>query len=176
LELPTQNTESGTGVLAKLQQLVADFVDRLVPTDFLVLAVDELHRRLQTIFAVSVLANRRALRAMRAEVERRVEHRLLASPYSVLTTASMEQPTEQWVHTVRFTSVLVASSLAASALPMVPYGSWLANAPAPATSPERFKNVRLSIVGCLPTTRRRRGLAAEARSLFLVSSMIRSSS
>src|SRR5437764_7226116 len=86
----------------------------------------------------------------------------------------MAQPTEQCVHTVRCTSRLTsAESLAALALPIVPYGSWLANAPAPATRPERFRNVRRSIVGSgTPERRRRRGPAAETLSLFLVSSMI----
>src|SRR5262249_52029219 len=50
------------------------------------------------------------------------------------TTASIEQPTEQWVHTVRLVSVFpAAASSLASALPIMPRGSWLANAPAPAT-------------------------------------------
>src|SRR5215469_2928185 len=63
------------------------------------------------------------------------------------TTASIEQPTEQCVHTVRLVSILpAAGSSLASALPMTPSGSWLANAPAPATRPERFKNVRRSSV------------------------------
>src|SRR5204863_9108290 len=39
------------------------------------------------------------------------------------TTASIEQPTEQCVHTVRFTSTLLAASPAASALPITPRGS-----------------------------------------------------
>src|SRR2546425_7113845 len=43
------------------------------------------------------------------------------TPFS--TTASTEQPTEQWVHTVRLTSTLLAASPAASALPITPYGS-----------------------------------------------------
>src|SRR6185369_11814353 len=95
---------------------------------------------------------------------------LVQTPFS--TVASTAQPTEQWVQTVRFTSVATAASLAASALPMAPYGSWLANAPAPAARPERFKNVRRSIVGSgAPERRRRRGPAAETLSLFLVSSM-----
>src|SRR5262249_35495136 len=94
------------------------------------------------------------------------------------TTASIEQPTEQCVHTVRLVSSFPAASSAASALPITPYGSWLANAPAPAARPERFKNVRRSIVGGLiPAGRRKRGRAAGAlsvASLFvLVSSMIR---
>src|SRR5215831_9431688 len=98
------------------------------------------------------------------------------TPFS--TTASTEQPTEQWVHTVRLVSTFTALSAAASALPMTWYGSWPANAPAPATRPERFRNARLSIVGKVaPERRRRRGRAAVARAsapfAVLVSSMIR---
>src|SRR6185369_12751145 len=42
------------------------------------------------------------------------------------TTASMEQPTEQCVHTVRLISVLPVLPGAAFASPMTPKGSWLA--------------------------------------------------
>jgi hypothetical protein len=92
------------------------------------------------------------------------------TPFS--TVASTAHPTEQCVHTVRLTSTLVASSFA-SALPMAPKGSWPANAPAPATRPERFRNVRRSIVGRgIPARRRRRGPAAATLSDFRVSSMI----
>ena len=73
----------GTRFLAHREELVADLVDRLFPADPLVLAVDELHRRLEPVLAVTVLADRRALRAVRAEVERRIEHRLLAHPDAV---------------------------------------------------------------------------------------------
>src|SRR5208282_6307733 len=101
----------------------------------------------------------------------------IQTPFS--TIASTEQPTEQCVHTVRLTSVLLgAASAAASALPMTPRGSWLANAPAPATRPERCKNARRSIVGTLaPTRGRKRGRAAgafdSAPLSILVSSIIR---
>ena len=74
----------GARFLADLDQLVAELVDRLVPGDLLVLAVDELHRRLQPMVAVAVLADRCALRAVRAEIQRRIEHRLLAHPHAVL--------------------------------------------------------------------------------------------
>ena len=73
----------GARFLAQREQLVADLVDRLLPADLLVLAVDQLHRRLQPILAVAVLARRRALRAMGAEVERRIEHRVLPRPYAI---------------------------------------------------------------------------------------------
>src|SRR5437660_8745037 len=95
----------------------------------------------------------------------------IQTPFS--TTASIEHPTEQWVQTVRLTSMFVAPSAAAAALPMPPYGSWLANAPAPATRPERFKNVRRSRPASgTPVRRRKRGPAAETFPFFLVSSMI----
>src|SRR5258705_7802448 len=68
------------------------------------------------------------------------------TPFS--TIASTAQPTEQCVQTVRLLSVFFASpSAAASALPLNWYGNWLANAPAPATRPERFRNPRRCIVG-----------------------------
>ena len=71
------------------------------------------------------------------------------TPFS--TIASTEQPTEQCVQTVRLvTSSPPVPSAAASALPIRLNGNWLANAPAPATRPERFRNARLSIVGNLP--------------------------
>src|SRR5690242_21510928 len=61
------------------------------------------------------------------------------TPFS--TTASIEQPTEQCVQTVRCTSCLTLALVsAARALSIVPSGSWLAKAPAPATMPERFRN------------------------------------
>src|SRR4029450_8197745 len=80
---------------------------------------------------------------------------------------------EQCVQIVRLTSTLAALSAAASTLPMPPYGSWLADAPAPGTRRERFKNVRRSIPATgTPVRRRRRGPAAATFAFFLVSSMI----
>ncbi|MNS87821.1 hypothetical protein D3C72_1217760 [compost metagenome] len=72
------------GLLADLLHLRGDLVQRLVPADALVLAVDQLHRVLEPVFAVAVLAQRRALGAVRAQVDGRVEHRLLAHPHAVL--------------------------------------------------------------------------------------------
>ena len=67
------------------------------------------------------------------------------TPFS--TTASTEHPTEQWVQTVRRTAVSPTFiSFAASALPTSENGSWLAKAPAPTVRPERFRNVRRSMV------------------------------
>src|SRR6185436_15847638 len=73
----------GARLLAQREQLVADLVDRLVPAYLLVLAVDELHRRLQAMVAMAVLAHGCALRAVRAEIDRRIEDRLLPCPHAV---------------------------------------------------------------------------------------------
>src|SRR3954462_879058 len=62
------------------------------------------------------------------------------------TTASMAQPTEQCVQTVRFTSTLPVCSSFASALPITENGSCEATAPAPTVTPERLRNDRRSIV------------------------------
>src|SRR5882672_7628039 len=62
------------------------------------------------------------------------------------TTASTAQPTEQCVHTVRLTSIEPLFSGAASALPIMLNGSWVAKAPAPAATPERLRNARRSSV------------------------------
>src|SRR5207237_4400096 len=77
--------EHGVGrrFLADGENLVADFVDRLVPTDLLPLAADELHRRFQPMLAMTVLARGRAFGAMGAERQRRSEHGLLPHPSAV---------------------------------------------------------------------------------------------
>src|SRR5689334_4115643 len=63
------------------------------------------------------------------------------------TIASTEQPTEQWVQTVFFTSVLPGFALAwAFASPIMLSGSCEANAAAPAARPEPLRNVRRSTV------------------------------
>src|SRR5262249_34129688 len=72
------------GLLADLLHLRGDLVERLVPAGALVLAVDQLHRVLQAVFAVPVLAQRSPLGAVRTHVDGRVEHRLLPYPYAVL--------------------------------------------------------------------------------------------
>src|SRR6185436_2918267 len=59
------------------------------------------------------------------------------------TTASMAQPTEQWVHTERFTSTLPSSALACAS-PIMLKGSCDATAPAPSVIPERFRKARRS--------------------------------
>jgi hypothetical protein len=96
LDEPTTYTLSGPAFLAQLQHLGADLVQRLVPADALVLAAHQLHRVLQAVLAVAVLAQRRALGAVRAQVDGRVEHRLLPHPDAVLDHRVDAQPTEQW--------------------------------------------------------------------------------
>ncbi len=59
-------------------------VQRHVPADFLVLAVDQFHRVLQASLAMTMLANGGTLGAMGTEVEGRIEHRFLADPDAVL--------------------------------------------------------------------------------------------
>ncbi len=71
-------------LLADLLHPGGDLVERLVPADALVLAVYQLHRVLQAVLAVAVLAQRGALGAVRAHVDRRIEDRLLADPHAVL--------------------------------------------------------------------------------------------
>src|SRR5712692_7419960 len=80
------------------------------------------------------------------------------------TTASIAQPTEQCVHTVRFTSILPALSSAASALPIMLNGSRVAKAPAPTATPERFRKARRSMVfASIPERLRDRRLWPEER-------------
>ena len=83
---PDEVERVGAGLLADGEHLVADLVDRLVPGDALVLAVHELHRIFQPVRMLghAVLAHRGSLGAVRAEIERGVEHRFLAHPYPVL--------------------------------------------------------------------------------------------
>jgi hypothetical protein len=72
------------GLLADLQQLVADLVDRLLPADPLPPAAGELGRVLQPPLADRQFPRRRALGAVGAHVDRALEHRLLADPDAVL--------------------------------------------------------------------------------------------
>src|SRR6185369_6052047 len=93
-----------------------------------------------------------------------------------VTTASIEQPTEQWVQIVRLISVLPVAA-AAFASPMTLSGSCPANAAAPTATPDPLRNVRRS------TGRARSADIARASGLrlcagvsdFLVSSMTASS-
>src|SRR5262245_24153914 len=91
------------------------------------------------------------------------------------TTASTAQPTEQWVQTVRLTSILPSATFfsCASALPIMLNGSWLAKAPAPTTTPERLRNARRSTVraSAPDRLRARRDCGAAVPADFLVSNM-----
>src|SRR5204863_9874418 len=73
-------------LLANIEQLLGDLVVRLVPGHALPFAARKLHRVLEPMRVVqdAVLADRRALGAVRAKVERRVKYRLLADPDAVL--------------------------------------------------------------------------------------------
>src|SRR5688500_1225462 len=89
------------------------------------------------------------------------------------TTASMAQPTEQCVQTVRLTSTLPVASSFACASPIMLNGSCEATATLPAPTPERFRKVRRSMVLARtpesPRDKRDWGTALEVA--FLVSSM-----
>ena len=74
----------GPRLLADAQHGVADLVDGVVPAHALPLAAGELHRVLHTAGADAVLAHRSALRAVRAQVQRGLEVRLLPRPHAVL--------------------------------------------------------------------------------------------
>ena len=73
-------------VVADREQTIAHFLDRVVPRHLLPLAIDELHRRFQPMRVLdhAVLAHGSALGAVRTEVQRRVEYRLLPDPHAVL--------------------------------------------------------------------------------------------
>jgi hypothetical protein len=60
----------GTGLLAHGEQLPTDVIERLVPSDALPLAAHQFHRVFQSLFAMTVLAQRSALGTVRAPVER----------------------------------------------------------------------------------------------------------
>ena len=70
-------------LFAQRQHALSDFVERGVPADALVFAVHQLHRIAQPVFAMAVLAQCGALGAVRAQVDGRVKHRLLAHPDAV---------------------------------------------------------------------------------------------
>src|SRR5919109_785200 len=86
------------------------------------------------------------------------------------TTASMAQPTEQCVHTVRLTSILPVSPLFAPASPIMLNGNWAATAPAPTVIPERLRNVRRSSV-LIGMVRARRDCGTAWPLAFLVRSI-----
>src|SRR6185503_1149276 len=62
------------------------------------------------------------------------------------TCASIAQPTEQCVQTVRLTSILPAVASFAFASPIMLNGTCAATTPAPAVRPERLRKVRRSMV------------------------------
>ena len=74
-----------------LQQVLRDHVKRFVPADGLKLALpalaDALERRLETVGAIYVVAQRRALRAELAVVERMLRRTFDAEDFSVLYIA-----------------------------------------------------------------------------------------
>ena len=74
----------GARLLPDAQHGVADLVDGVAPRHALPLAAGQLHRVLETAGADPVLAHRRTLRAVRAEVQRGVEVGLLPRPHAVL--------------------------------------------------------------------------------------------
>src|SRR3954468_1331610 len=99
------------------------------------------------------------------------------TPFS--TTASIAQPTEQWLHTVRRTSILpwpTAASRPSAARAFFTSASCVAAMPTPTPRPERRRKARRSIVGiacasprCKPCTRGERDCACPDD--FLVSNM-----
>src|SRR5437588_546981 len=93
-----------------------------------------------------------------------------------VTTASIEQPTEQCVQTVRFTSVLPVFAAALASETRLS-GSWAAKAAAPAAIPDPLRNMRRStVLAASAVTARASGLTASVRpAAFLVSSMVGSS-
>jgi hypothetical protein len=73
------------------------------------------------------------------------------TPFS--TTASIAQPTEQWVQTVRLTSILplpIPGAAPSAALAFLTSVSEEAAMPTPTPSPERRRNARRSMVGGAP--------------------------
>ena len=72
-----------TAGLAQLEHACADFIERHVPADALVLAVNQLHGVAQAELTMAVLAQGRTFGAMRTQVDRGVKHRLLAHPDTV---------------------------------------------------------------------------------------------
>src|SRR5438552_150557 len=80
-----------------------------------------------------------------------------------VTTASIEQPTEQCVHTVRLISVLPVFAAAFASETRLS-GSWDAKAAAPAAIPDPLRNVRRPTVSAASAvTARASGLTASVR-------------
>jgi hypothetical protein len=97
------------------------------------------------------------------------------TPFS--TTASMAQPTEQWVQTVRLTSMRpspMAGPLLSAALAFFTSASEDAAMPTPTPRPERRRKARRSMVGmaadkprCRLWTKGERGSALAAPDFFV---------
>ena len=80
---PDEVDAVGAAGLAQLLHLVGDFGQGRIPADALVFAVHQLHRVPQTVFAVAVLTQGRALGAVSTQVDGGIEHGLLAYPHAV---------------------------------------------------------------------------------------------
>ena len=85
-ELPTQNTASGPDSLRIASSLSPTSLIAWSQLIFWYLPLTSFIGDFSAmrVLVHAVLADRRALRAMRAEVERRIEHRLLPHPHAVL--------------------------------------------------------------------------------------------
>src|SRR4051794_8356811 len=81
---PEKIDRVSTGLGADFEHLVADLVDRLIPGEALPFPIDQLHWIFQAAIAMHEFANRSALCAMRAAIDRAVPSRLLPDPYAVL--------------------------------------------------------------------------------------------
>src|ERR1700687_3652597 len=68
---------------ANFHQLVADFIDGLVPVDPGPLPIDELHRIFEAALAADQFAYCGALGAMRTAIDRRIPTRLLTDPHAI---------------------------------------------------------------------------------------------
>ena len=147
----------GAALLLELEHLGADLVQRLVPRDLLVLVADQLHRRLQAVVAVAVLAQGGALGAVRAEVDRRVEHRLLADPDAVLDHR-VDGAADRAVraHGAADDERLRRRPVRSAASAFFTSESCAVARPTPTPSPERRRNARRSIVGTARRTPRAR--------------------
>jgi hypothetical protein len=122
-----------------------------VPADALVLAVHQLHRVAQAEFAVAVLAQRGALGAVRAQVDGRIEHRLLAHPDAVLDHG-VDRAADRAVRADGALDLDAAFAdgrglVASAAFAFFTSVSCVAAMPTPTPRPERRRKARRSIVG-----------------------------
>ena len=127
------------------RQLVADFVDGLVPGDPLPLAAHQLHRVFQPSVAVDDFANGGALGAMGAAVDRAFPGRLLADPDAVLHLRR-----DRAAHRAMGAHVLLdldrCAGAAGAAVAFFTEPNWIEPTAArpPTASPERLRKVRRS--------------------------------